>query len=159
MNAMLPGWVTALFDDRNRAPKLLFSVLLLVGLGWHHAQFSVERPEGYRAYLKDPMTHDGESVLMPLWEVTHIRDANMYSVSKSVVGVPVVGDSRGLSVGDTVTVMGTFRATDQAVVSHERVDHPWRKAKGVLSIVALLIAVVLTPRFFGWSNGRVVIRG
>ena len=152
-------WVTALFDDRVRPLKILVSGLLLLVLGWHHAQFSVDRPEGYRAYLKAPQEHDGEPVLMPLWEVTHIRDANMYEVSKTVVGVPIVGDSRGLSVGDTVTVKGTFRAVDRAVVSGWRVDHPWRKAKGVLSIVALVIALVMTPRFFAWSQGRVVMRG
>ena len=148
-----------LFDDRHRWLKILLSSFLLVVMGWHHAQFSVERPEGYRAYLKDTVAHDGESVLMPLWEVTHIRDANMYSVSKSVVGVPVAGDSRGLSVGDTVTIVGTFRAADRAVVSQERIDHPWRRAKGLLSIAALVMAFMLLPRFFGWSNARVVIRG
>ena len=156
---MLRWLSTAPFSDGHRLLKLSLSVLILMMLGWRHAHFSVQRPEGYRAYLKDPAVHDGAHVLMPLWQVTHIRDGYMYSVSKTVGGVPVVGDSSGLSVGDTVTVMGRFRASDAAVLAHERVDHPWRKAKGVLSMLALVLAAVFAPRFFGWSNGRVVIRG
>jgi len=135
------------------------SLMLLLALGWHHAQFSVDRPEGYRAYIATPEAHDGERVMLPLWEVTHIRGANMYSVSKSVVGVPVVGSSLGLEVGDTVTVLGHFRSEDSAVISSERVDHPWRRAKGLLSILALVLGLFLLPRFFGWSAGRAVVRG
>ncbi len=119
----------------------------------------MDRPEGYRAFVRAPMEHDGERVLLPIWEVTHIRDASMYSVSKTVLDVPIEGSSAGLSVGDTVTIIGHFRAADQAVVVETRVDHPWRKAKGLLSMLALLLACGLAPRFFGLSSGRIVLRG
>ena len=148
-----------LFTDDHRQLKMLCAFVVLLGLGWHHAQFSLERPEGYRAYVAAPEKYDGVRVLLPLWEVTHIRDASVYSVSKSVVGVPIIGSSEGLEVGDTVTIIGNFRAEDTAVVAERRVDHPWRKAKGLLSILALGIGLVLLPRFFGWSSNRVVMRG
>lgn len=138
---------------------MVTSVVLLAALGWFHAGFSMDRPEGYRAFIKAPNQHDGSRVLLPIWEVTHIRDANMYSLSKSVRDVPIVGSSQGLSVGDTVTVIGHFRATDGAVLVDERIDHPWRKAKGLLSILALLFGASLVPRFFGLESGRVVLRG
>ena len=148
-----------LFSDAHRKIKMLFALGLLMLLGWYHAQFSLERPEGYRAYIQTPNQYDGVRVLLPLWEVTHIRDASMYSVSKSIVGVPVFGSSVGLELGDTVTILGHFRAEDSAVVAKRRVDHPWRKAKGGLSIFALIIGLSLLPRFFAWSSGRVVMRG
>ena len=119
----------------------------------------MQRPQGYRAFVKEPQTHDGQRVLLPIWEVTRIRDAYMYSVSKTVLDVPIEGSSAGLSVGDTVTIIGHFRAADGAVVARERVDHPWRRAKAILSIIALILAAWLTPRFFGFSAGRVVYRG
>ena len=156
---MVLGLSDLLFGDAYRRTKILASCVGLLTLGWLHAQFSIDRPEGYRAYAAAPEQYDGVRVLLPLWEVTHIRDASMYSVSKSIVGVPVFGSSKGLSLGDTVTVIGHFRAEDSAVVAAQRVDHPWRKAKGVLSVIALMLAVGLLPRCFAWSAGRVVMRG
>jgi hypothetical protein len=148
-----------MFTDRGHLWKSVISIALLIVLGWFHADFSMQRPQGYRAFVKAPDQHDGAPVLLPIWEVTHIRDASMYSVSKTVLGVPIQGSSEGLSVGDTVTIMGHFRASDQAVIAYERVDHPWRAAKGLLSILALLFGCWLAPRFFGFSGGRVVLRG
>ena len=98
-------------------------------------------------------------MMFPLWEVTHIRDASVYEISKIVRGVTVEGSSEGLSVGDTVTVKGHFRASDLAVVQTERIDHPLRRVKGLLSIIGLLLGAGLGRRFFGWEAGRVVLRG
>jgi len=148
-----------MFTDHGRYLKTLVSILLLVGLGWFHADFSMQRPQGYRAFVKEPVHHDGATVLLPIWEVTHIRGPSMYSVSKTVLDVSIEGSSDGLSVGDTVTIVGHFRARDNAVIVQERVDHPWRQAKGLLSIIALLLGCWLLPRFFGLSDGRVVLRG
>ena len=155
----LCGYLMCMFTDCGRIWKIAFSIVMLTMLGWGHADFSMSRPEGYRAFVRAPLEHDGERVLLPIWEVTHIRDASMYSVSKTMLNVPIEGSSEGLSVGDTVTIIGQFRAVDQAVMVEQRVDHPWRKAKGLLSIVALLLCCVLAPRFFGLSAGRIVLRG
>ena len=109
--------------------------------------------------MASPDEHDGAELLFPLWRVTRIRNASVYEISKTIPNVRVYGDAQSLSVGDTVTVKGRFRANDAAVLAHERIDHPHRKAKGLLSIGALLIAGIAAPRFFGIRNRRVVIRG
>ena len=156
---MLDKLSSAFFGDNFRWLKMGLTLCLIVGLGWAHAHFSIERPQGYRAYISAPLEHDGEQVLLPLWEVTGVGDEGTFYVSKSVIDVPIVGVSSGLSVGDTVTIIGHFRAADGAVIAKTRVDHPWRKAKGLLSIFALILACILMPRFFTWSDGRAVVRG
>ena len=153
------GPAISFFGDDFRTTKMVVVAVLLAFLGWHHARFSVERPEGYRAFLASPENHDGDRVLLPLWEVTEVQDDSFYRVSKSVVGVPIVGETVGLELGDTVTIIGHFRASDGAVLVRERIDHPWRKTKGLLSVLALVFAFAWVPKCFGWSSGRVVLRG
>ena len=138
---------------------MISAAILLVLLGWHYTSFSLAQPDGYRAAIQAPDAMEGTLLLFPLWEVTHIRDASVYEISKTVRDVAVVGSSHGLSVGDTVTVRGHFRASDQAVVELERIDHPLRRVKALLSIIGLLLGAGLVPRFFGWESGRVVLRG
>ena len=156
---MLGQFSIALFGDHFRLLKMGLALFLIVGLGWTHARFSIDRPEGYRAYIGAPSEHDGKRVLLPLWEVTGVGEGDTFYVSKSILDVPIVGESSGLNLGDTVTVIGHFRATDGAVIAEKRVVHPWRKAKGLLSIFALILACIFMPRFFYWSDGRVVVRG
>lgn len=131
----------------------------LLALGAYYTHFAVNQTEGYRAAVRSPAQHDGGELLFPLWQVTHVRDASVYEISKTVSGVAVFGSSDGLNVGDTVTIRGQFRASDLAVVAEQRIDHPHRKAKGVLSIVALLLCALLVPRFFEMSAKGVVVRG
>lgn len=138
---------------------MICTAFLLAVLGWHYTSFSLAQPEGYRAATEAPERMEGAPLLFPLWEVTHIRDASVYEISKTMRGVAVEGSSAGLTVGDTVTVKGTFRSSDQAVVETERIDHPMRRVKGLLSIIGLLLGAGLWPRFFGWEAGRVVLRG
>jgi len=138
---------------------MICAAFFLAVLGWHYTSFSQAQPEGYRAATQDPEGREGAPLMFPLWEVTHIRDAYVYEISRTVRGVPVEGSSTGLRVGDTVTVKGHFRASDQAVVETERIDHPFRKVKGLLSIIGLLLGAGLWSRFFGWEGGRVVLRG
>ena len=149
----------ALFGDSFRLTKMGFTTILILLLGWNHARFSIERPQGYRAYLENPHHHNGARVLLPLWEVTGVGAEDKFYVSKSVLDVPIAGENTGLNVGDTVTIIGHFRAVDGAVIAEKRVDHPWRKAKGLLSIFALILGFILLPRFFSWSAGRVVLPG
>jgi hypothetical protein len=148
-----------MFSDRARLPKMLLSATLLGMLCWHFAERSISHEAGYPAALRSPQAKNGVPLVFPLWSVTHIRNANMYEISKTVLGVPIQGRSEGLSVGDTVTIQGHFRARDRVVVAASRVDHPWRAAKGVLSLCALIIALLLVPRRFGLKGGRVVLRG
>lgn len=148
-----------MFSDRARTWKILAAVVALVWLGHQYTRFALSRPEGYRAALASPDEHDGADLLFPLWRVTHIRSSSVYEISKTIANVPVYGDAQSLSVGDTVTVKGHFRAKGAAVLAYERIDHPHRKTKGLLSIGALLFAAFAAPRFFGIRNRRVVLRG
>ena len=148
-----------MFSDRFLSLKILASVLILIGLGAVYTDFALNRPEGYRAALTDPAGHDGADMLFPLWSVKHIRDVNTYVIAGTLRAVPVVGSTQGLSVGDSVTVRGLFRASDQAVIATERIDHPMRPVKGGLSVFAILVGLFMAPRLFGWRDGRVVIRG
>ena len=95
---------------------MICTAILLAVLGWHYTSFSLSQPDGYRAATEAPESKDGAPLMFPLWEVTHIRDASVYEISKIVRGVTVEGSSEGLSVGDTVTVKGHFRASDHAVL-------------------------------------------
>ena len=149
----------AMFSDRARVPKMLLTALLLGVLCWHFGEVSVTREAGYSAALRSPETWDGKPLIFPLWTVTHIRDVDVYEISKTLIGVPIRGSSEGLSIGDTVTIVGDFRASDRVVVASERVGHPLRRAKGLLSLLALILVFVFAPRFFGFHDGRVVTRG
>ena len=148
-----------MFSDRHRIWKMVLAVAGLILLGVHYTQFATDRPEGFRAAAAEPEAHDGARLLFPLWEVTRIHSAKHYEISKSLRGVPIRGVSDGLRVGDSVTVRGHFRAQDRSVVADERIDHPYRRAKAVLSIGALVWCAVVGRRWFGIEGSAVVIRG
>ena len=148
-----------MFSDRYRILKMLLAVVGLVLLGVHYTQFATDHPHGFRAASAEPAAHDGARLLFPLWEVTRIHGATRYAISKSLRDVPINGASDGLAVGDSVTVRGRFRAQDGSVVAAERIDHPYRSAKAVLSIAALVWCAVVCRKRFGFEGGAVVIRG
>ncbi len=91
----------------------------MVGLGVRYSDVTTAQSIGYSAAIRSPDLKEGAPLLFPLWQVTHIRDANLYEISKAINGVPVHGSSDGLSVGDSVTIKGRFRAEDRGVVVTE----------------------------------------
>jgi len=95
----------------------------------------------------------------PLWEVTKVEGPQRFYVSRTIRNVAVQGDAEGLEAGDTVSVVGNFRARDQVVVATELHRHWLRPVKEALSTLGLLLAVFFLPRFFGWREGRLVLRG
>ena len=115
-----------MFSDRARTWKLLATLGLMVLLGLRYSAVTTQQSIGYAAAIRSPELKDGAPLLFPLWQVTHIRDANLYEISKAVNGVPVHGSSDGLTVGDTVTIKGRFRGEDRGVIASERIDHPLR---------------------------------
>jgi len=148
-----------MFSDSARAWKIVVTLGLMVALGLRYTAVSETESVGYIAAIRNPESRDGAALLFPLWQVTHIRDADVYEISKAVNGVPVLGPTEGLVVGDTVTIKGRFRAQDHAVIETSRIDHPLRPAKGMLSLFALVFFGWCAPRFFSWTDGRVVLRG
>ena len=148
-----------MFSDSSRTLKMSVTFLLMVTLGLYYTAVSDANSKGYMAVSSSSQKNDGMPLLFTLWTVEHIQNPNVYSISKSVNRVPVFGSTEGLSVGDSVTIKGHFRAKDGAVVVTERIDHPLRPFKAALSVFGLIAFGVFSPRFFYWSHGRVVLRG
>jgi hypothetical protein len=148
-----------MFSDRYRSAKMAVCLCLLVWLGLAYAHAAIVRPEGYRAAAAAPEEHEGAPLIFPLWTVTRLDGPDGYAISRTIKKVPVVGDTQGLALGDTVTLKGAFRAADSAVVVRERIDHPLRPLKAGLSVLALIWAVAMAPRVFAWRERRWVLRG
>lgn len=148
-----------MFSDQGRAGKILLALLLLVGLGAWHAYASMTLDFGYRDCLEAPAESDGRTLIFPLWSVTRIDGPDRYAVSKILRDVPVQGDTSELKIGTTISIKGTFRASDLALVESEREIHVLRRWKEALGVVGLLVAAALTPLLFRWRGGYLVERG
>jgi len=148
-----------MFSDRWRGAKLLLVLISLAGLAWLYTDYAAHRPAGFRAAMANPAKHDGMLLHFPLWEVTKVEGPQRFYVSRTIRNVAVQGDAEGLEAGDTVSVVGNFRAQDQVVVATELHRHWLRPVKEALSTLGLLLAVFFLPRFFGWREGRLVLRG
>jgi len=148
-----------MFTDRWRRTKLLLTAGSILVLGWVYTDYSLHKPMGYRVALASPEDHDGAAVTFPLWRVSSLKGPDRYTISRTLRDVPVAGPSEGLSVGDTVSVIGHFRASDSVVEATECHVHTLRPVKEGLSLLALLAGLLLIPRAFAWQDGRVVLRG
>lgn len=150
---------SAMFSDRYRTAKVLCALGLLGALAWVYTDYATSKPVGYRAALAAPAQHDGVTLRFPLWEVEAIEGPDRFTIARTIGGVPVAGASAGLSPGDTVSVVGPFRAADKVVIGQIIQPHPLRPIKGGLSLLTMLISLLLIPRFFSWKDGRAVLRG
>ena len=148
-----------MFSDRYRPAKLLCAAALLVALAWLYTDYATSKPVGYGAAIAAPTQHDGVTLRFPLWQVEKIEGPDRFTMARTIGGVPVIAPTAGLSPGDTVSVVGPFRASDQVVVGELVEPHPLRKVKGGLSLLTMMLAVFLIPRFFAWEGRRVVLRG
>jgi hypothetical protein len=150
---------TAMFTDRHRRIKLLCALALLVGLAWRYTSHTTQAPLGYGAALAEPEAYDGALLRLPLWSVDEVLGPERFTMGWMVRGVPVEGSSEGLQPGTTVSVVGRFRASDRTIIADKVQPHPLRPVKAGLSMLTMLMALLLIPRFFGWRQGRVVLRG
>lgn len=148
-----------LFSDAARAAKMAAAVAILLALGGYYAYVASNLESGYRWCLEAPQERDGSTTVFPLWEVTRIDSPTRYAISKIVKDIPVEGDTTPLKVGDTVSLVGHFRAADLVVVEEVREIHVLRKYKEALGIAGLVAALVSAPFAFRVRGGRVVERG
>lgn len=139
-------------------PLALLSLLVIVGLGVAYTSMAVDLPDGIRACLADPASHDGVELVFPVYFVEGVDGPHRYRISRVVKDIVVEGDSTGLERGATVTVVGRFRAADSVVVELRRQLHPLRPWKKRLSLLALALAGLLAPRVFRWRDGALRIR-
>jgi len=140
--------------DATRPRNAVLAALLLVALGGWYAKLAMALEIGWRQYTSDPDRYDGQQLTFPLWEVTGVPDANHYLISKVVKDVPVEGDSTGLKVGDTVSVIGDFSKDKWAVVQRRIEVHTLRRWKEAIGIAGILAWAVATPLLFRWRAGR-----
>lgn len=140
--------------DAHRLRNGLVAGSLLAALGGWYAHLAMVKEIGWREFTSDPARHDGHQLTFPLWVVTRVVDDGHYEISKVVKDVPVEGDARGLSVGDTVSVVADFSAARQVAVARiVEVHHlrPWKEGIGAAGVLAWLL---LMPVLFRWRRGR-----
>lgn len=132
---------------------------VLAGTGAYYAYLAIEVVVGYRDCVEAGAAEDGRMLAFPLWIVTRIDGPNHFAVSKVQRDVPVEGPTEGLFLGETVSVMGHYRASDARVVQEVREEHLLRKYKEALGIFGVVAAMIAMPFAFRIRDGRVVERG
>ncbi|MFZ5480094.1 MAG: hypothetical protein ACOZNI_25235 [Myxococcota bacterium] len=133
--------------------KLAVAVAALLAMGGYYAWWATSVVRGYRWCVEDPVARDGSELVFPLWTVTEVG-AGRYEISKNVKDVPIAGDPAGLEVGDTVSVVGRFRASDLAVVEEVRELHVLRRWKEGLGVLGFVVLAIATPLAFRVRDGR-----
>lgn len=138
---------------------ILLCLAVVLGLGQRYTQWAMTLPDGIRACLAEPAAHDGTRLVFPVWFVAGVDGPRRYRVSRVVKDVVVEGDSAGLERGQTITLVGHFRARDAVVVEQRRENHRWRSGKKQLSVLALVLAGLALPWTFRWRGGYLELRG
>ena len=150
--------VDSLFSNRFKRVGLAVSLILLVWLGLRYASFATNVERGYRWCVEQPERCDGEHLLLPLWDVVEVS-ADGYALYKTAGPVPVIGDPVGVEVGDTISLEGTFRASDLTVVEVRRQVHHLRKYKKWLSGLGLIIVAIFVFRDWKLESLEITHRG
>ena len=138
----------------KRGVQAALAVAALVALGGYYAHLAMGLEIGWRQCSSDPARWDGQELVFPLWVVTGVDDPRHYRISKVVKDVPVEGDSSGLAVGNTVSVIGNFRASKMVVEQSVIEVHHLRPYKEAIGVVGLLGAFVGIPLCFRWRHRR-----
>ena len=133
-------------------------LLALLTLGLAYARMATSFRGGLFACRESPSTCDGARQVLPLYRVDGVAEDG-FTVSKVARDVRVVAEPSGIEVGDTVSVAGTFRAEDGAVVATSVQSHGLRRHKKALGVLALMLALAWAPRCFAWREGHLVLRG
>ncbi len=130
----------------------------MLGLGLYNVHVAMELVFGYRDCLEDPARSDGATLIFPLWTVTAVDGPQRFRVSKVLRDVPVVGESAGLAVGDTISLKGHFRASDLTMIEAERELHPLRRWKERLGYAGVVLALAAGPLCFRLQGGYIGAR-
>jgi hypothetical protein len=150
--------VNGLLSDRHRVWKLSAVILLSLGLGVRYDHLAQTVPFNWDRCMEDPVAASGRQLTMALWQVTAIDGPDRYEVSRIIRDVPVAGPTAGLSLGQTVSVVGTFSPDGPVVLESFRRAHPWRRGKVALGLIGVVCALVGLPMAFRWRSGRLVTR-
>lgn len=153
-----------MIPDALRPLALLACLSLLGWMAWDTTVFAETREVGIRAALRDPPSHDGAEVLLMMWTVAELRGPGAWLAERQGQQVEVLGSSRGLSAGDTVTAVGTFRAPGPGRLAPQlqlrwQELHRWRRAKEALGVLGVALALLAWPLGFRLADGRLEERG
>lgn len=144
-----------MWSDHSRGLKIGLALFTAAGLGFYYAYVAATMDSGWRWCLEDPVARDGAVLVFPLWTVTAVDGPDRYEISKIISGIPVVGDTTDLDVGDTVSIAGHFDATAVTVVEDVREVHTLRRWKEGLSVLGFVFVALAAPMVFTIRGGRI----
>lgn len=140
--------LAGVLSDRARTKTLFAAGMALAVISGVYADWSMNQQQGWRWCLEDPHARDGSALVFPLWKVTAIDGPDQYRISKVVTGIPVRGDARALSVGDTISIIASFDASSGTAVERSRELHPLRRWKEALGVTGFLLVAAVAPLAF-----------
>ena len=124
----------------------------LAGLGQRFAGMIEALPHTTRKCLDDPKKCDGIALGVSVYVVQSVEDANHYTVARSGLELPVVGDSQALEVGQRISVKGRFHAEPTHLEAEYYGVHNYRFLKELYGLITL--ALVGWWLFRDWRIGR-----
>lgn len=143
-----------LFSDHRAGLKIGATVSLILALGLYYAWDMKRIPTLYTNVVTDAEAHDGRRMRFPIWDVVAIEGPQRLRMSKNIRDIPVEVSTEGLKVGDTVSVVGHFRAADQVIVADIFEVHHHRRLKEALGILGFLLSMLAFPLGFVWRGRR-----
>ena len=122
--------------------RLLFILVCfacLIGLGQQFASIIDALPHTTRKCLNNPSHCDGIELGMSVYVVESIDSPNQYTIGRSGLEVPIVGDSSALSTGQRVSVKGRFTAAPVQLKAETVQVHRYRTLKELYGLFTLLV--------------------
>ncbi len=101
---------------------------------------------------------DGDAILLTLVAVDRVDGPDRFVVLQGAERVAVLGASAQVTVGEDVTLAGTWVAADDAIRLDWLEHAPGRGAKKRLGLVGLVVLLLALPAWFRWDRGA-VLRG
>lgn len=143
-----------MWSDSFKALKALLALVLLIAVCARYVQDTKPAGEAWPRAVAAGKLADGRHLRFSLWQVSSIQGPDLYTLSKVVKDVRVTGDTSMLHVGDTVSVVGRYRAADQVVVAEITEVHrlrKWKERLGYLGIAASILAAPFGFRLRRWG--------
>lgn len=148
-----------MWSDSHRLRNALIALVLLVAVCWRYVDDTKPMGEAWPRAVAAGKKADGRHLRFSLWQVGSIEGPKLYTIEKVVQGVRISGDTTDLHVGDTVSVVGRYRAEDQTVVAEITEVHRLRKWKERLGYLGVAVSVVAAPLGFRLRRGGLEERG
>ena len=130
----------------------------LLAMGLRYADFAANQRQGFQWCLDNSEACRDREIRLPVWDVVEV-EADGYAVFKATGPIPIQGDTAGLEVGDTVSVLGRFDPESSRILELTREVHTRRPLKKALSGLGLVLFFLGLPWCLSLSKRRLVYRG